>query len=101
VPTAFFERKVSPIDRERSPLIRYADHSGGEIYHATNEHSFEEFYARLTEEARNQYTLAYMPRGTDAAAKYHSIEVRVKRQGLSIKTREGYYAGEVPSTQIP
>ena len=101
VPTAYFERKLSPIDRERSPLIRYADHSGGEVYHATKEHSFEEFYSRLTEEARNQYTLAYVPRGTDSAAEYHTIEVRVKREGLDIKTREGYYAGQVPAAQIP
>ena len=101
VPTAYLERKISPIDRERSPLIRYADHSGGEVYHATKEHSFEEFYARLTEEARNQYTLAYAPRGTDRGADYHSIEVRVKRQGLDIKTRDGYYSGMIPSAQIP
>jgi Ca-activated chloride channel family protein len=101
VPTAYFERKISPIDRERSPLIRYADHSGGEVYHATKEHSFGDFYSRLTEEARNQYTLAYVPRGTDPAAEYHTIEVRVKRVGLDIKTREGYYAGQVPAAQIP
>src|ERR1700736_707710 len=101
VPTAYFERKISPIDRERSPLIRYADHSGGEVYHATKEHSFEDFYSRLTEEARNQYTLAYIPRGTDPNVDYHSIEVRVKRDGLDIKTREGYYAGQVPAAQIP
>jgi Ca-activated chloride channel family protein len=101
VPTAYFERKISPIDRERSPLIRYADHSGGEVYHATKEHSFGDFYSRLTEEARNQYTLAYVPRGTDPAAEYHTIEVRVKREGLDIKTREGYYAGQVPAAQIP
>jgi Ca-activated chloride channel homolog len=100
VPTAFFERKISPIDRERSPLIRYAEHSGGEMYHATKEHSFEEFYSRLTEEARNQYTLAYAPHGTDNSAEYHSIEVRVKREGLNIKTRDGYYAGQVPNAQI-
>ena len=101
VPTAYLERKVSPIDRERSPLIRYADHSGGEVYHATKEHSFEEFYARLTEEARNQYTLAYAPHGTDRGADYHTIEVRVKRQGLDIKTRDGYYSGQIPAQQIP
>jgi VWFA-related protein len=101
VPTAYLERKVSPIDRQRSPLIRYADHSGGEVYHATKEQSFAEFYARLTEEARNQYTLAYVPRGTDRAAEYHTIEVRVKRDGMDIKTREGYYAGQVPAAQIP
>jgi Ca-activated chloride channel homolog len=100
VPSAYLERKVSPIDRQRSPLIRYADHSGGEVYHATKEHSFEEFYSRLTEEARNQYTLAYVPRGTDPAAEYHSIEVRVKRDGLDIKTREGYYAGQIPAAQV-
>jgi VWFA-related protein len=100
VPSAYLERKVSPIDRQRSPLIRYADHSGGEVYHATKEHSFEEFYSRLTEEARNQYTLAYVPRGTDPAAEYHSIEVRVKREGLDIKTREGYYAGQIPAAQV-
>jgi VWFA-related protein len=101
VPTAFFERKISPVDRARSPLIRYAEHSGGEVYYATKEHSFEEFYSRLTEEARNQYTLAYVPRGTDRNADYHSIEVRVKRDGLNIKTRDGYYAGEIPAGQRP
>src|SRR4029077_16849522 len=37
VPTAFFERKISPVDRTRSPLIRYAEHSGGEVYYATKE----------------------------------------------------------------
>jgi Ca-activated chloride channel homolog len=101
VPTAYLERKVSPIDKERSPMIRYANHSGGEVYHATKEESFGEFYSRLTEEARNQYTLAYVPRGTDRSADYHSIEVRVKREGLDIKTRDGYYSAGVPSAQRP
>jgi VWFA-related protein len=101
VPSAYLERKLSPVDRERSPLIRYANHSGGEVYHATGEHSFEDFYSRLTEEARNQYTLAYVPRGTDRNADYHSIEVRVKREGLDIKTRDGYYSGQIPSAQRP
>ena len=55
----------------------------------------EELYSRVTEEARNQYTLAYNPTGTDRGAEYHAIEVRVKREGLTILTREGYYAGAV------
>jgi VWFA-related protein len=101
VPTAFLERKISPVDRERSPLIRYANHTGGEIYYATYERSFEQFYSRLTEQARNQYTLAYIPRGTDRNVDYHTIEVRVKREGLDIKTRDGYYADMVPRGQKP
>jgi Ca-activated chloride channel family protein len=99
VQSAYLDRKLSPLDRNRSPLIRYADHSGGEVYHATTERTFEDFYTRLTEEARYQYTLAYMPRGTDRSSDYHSIEVRVKREGLNIKTREGYYTSEIPSAK--
>ena len=99
VQSAYLERKISPIDRNRSPLIRYADHSGGETYHAAKEHSFEEFYRLLTEQARYQYTLAYVPRGTDRSSDYHTIEVRVKREGLNIKTREGYYTGATPTAK--
>jgi Ca-activated chloride channel family protein len=97
VQSAYLDRRISPLDRTVSPLIRYADHSGGEVYHATKEQSFEEFYRRLTEEARYQYTIAYMPRGTDRASDYHTLEVRVKRDGLNIKTREGYYTGSLSS----
>jgi Ca-activated chloride channel family protein len=97
VPSAYLERKISPIDRTVNPLIRYANDSGGEVYHAGKEHSFEEFYRKLTEEARYQYTLAYVPRDTDRSAEHHSVEVRVRREGLKIKTREGYYTGSIPA----
>jgi hypothetical protein len=40
-----------------------------------------------------------VPRGTDRNTDYHSIEVRVKREGLDIKTRDGYYSGGVPAAQ--
>jgi len=97
VQSAYLERRISPLDRTVSPLIRYADRSGGEVYHATKEQSFEEFYSRLTEQARYEYTVAYVPRGTDRGAEYHTVEVRVKREGLNIKTREGYYTGSTPA----
>jgi VWFA-related protein len=97
VQSAYLERRISPLDRTVSPLIRYADHSGGEVYHATKEQSFEEFYRRLTEEARYQYTIAYVPRGTDRGSDYHTLEVRVEREKLNVKTREGYYTGAIPT----
>jgi Ca-activated chloride channel homolog len=101
VPSAFLDRKISPIERTLSPLIRYANDSGGEVFHASKERGLEDFYARLTEEARHQYTLAYVPRGTDRNADYHSIEVRVKRERLEVKTREGYYTGQIPTATTP
>ena len=89
VGSAFFDRKF-----ER--LSKYAHDTGGDVYYGLKSRAMEELYARVTEEARNQYTLAYAPTGTDRGAEYHSIEVRVRREGLTILTREGYYAGATP-----
>jgi Ca-activated chloride channel homolog len=101
VPSAYLERKLSPIDRTVSALIRYANDSGGEIFRATKEQGLETFYSRLTEEARHEYTLAYVPHGTDRSADYHSIEVRVKREKVNVRTREGYFSGEIPTGKAP
>jgi VWFA-related protein len=84
------------LDRRFDRLSKYTHDTGGDIYYAAKSHAMEELYTRVTEEARNQYTLAYAPAGTDRGAEYHSIEVRVKREGLTILTREGYYAGAIP-----
>ncbi len=89
VGSAFFERRF-----ER--LSKYAHDTGGDVYYGLKSRAMEDLYSRVTEEARNQYTLAYAPSGTDRGAEYHSIEVRVKREGLTILTREGYYAGATP-----
>jgi Ca-activated chloride channel family protein len=89
VGSAFFERRF-----ER--LSKYAHDTGGDVYYALKSRAMEELYGRVTEEARNQYLLAYAPSGTDRGAEYHSIEVRVKREGLTILAREGYYAGTAP-----
>ena len=88
VGTAYFNRKF-----ER--LAKYTHDSGGDVYYGLKSRAMEELYSRVTEEARNQYTLAYNPAGTDRGAEYHSIEVRVKREGLTILAREGYYVGGV------
>jgi Ca-activated chloride channel homolog len=83
-------------DRRFERLSKYAHDTGGDVYYGLKSRVMEELYARVTEEARNQYTLAYAPSGTDRGAEYHSIEVRVRREGLTILTREGYYAGATP-----
>lgn len=83
-------------DRRFERLSKYAHDTGGDVYYGLKSRAMEELYARVTEEARNQYTLAYAPGGTDRGAEYHSIEVRVKREGLTILAREGYYAGGTP-----
>jgi len=81
----FYERKFSR-------LQSYAHDTGGDVFYAAKRNSLEGLYSRVTEQARNQYTLGYNPRGNDKAKDYHTVEVRVRREGLSILTREGYYS---------
>ena len=85
VGSSYFERKFSRLEN-------YAHATAGDIYFAEKSHAMEELYARVTEEARNQYTLAYQPHGTDRSKEYHNIEVRVEREGLKIQTRDRYYS---------
>jgi Ca-activated chloride channel family protein len=69
----------------------YASESGGDTYYARDRQMMEQLYARVTEEARHEYSLAYEPRGNDRSGKYHRVEVRVRREDMTVKTREGYY----------
>jgi VWFA-related protein len=82
-------------DRKFERLSQYAHDTGGDVYYAAKRESMEDLYARISEEARNEYTLAYAPHNTNAAKEYHDVEVRVRREGLTILTRNRYYVGGV------
>lgn len=86
VGSAFYDRKF-----ER--LSQYAHGTGGDVYYAAKKESLQDLYSRVTEEARNEYTLAYFPRDVKTANDYHTVEVRVKREGLTILARDKYYTG--------
>lgn len=78
---------------DASRLGKYASATGGDIFYASKQKELEQLYSLLTEEARNQYTLAYVPQRTDRRGNYHSIEVRVEQPGLAVIARQGYYSG--------
>jgi len=88
VGSAYFDRKFSR-------LVDYARATGGEVFFAAKRQTMEELYSRVTEEARHQYVLAYTPVGTNRGDEYHSIEVRVKREGLNVIARQGYYSSGI------
>lgn len=82
--------------RALGPLARYARATGGDVFYGNSRAELESAYRNVTEQARNQYTLAYTPRGTNRQEEYHSIEVRVRRRGLTLLAREGYFAPAAP-----
>src|SRR6202040_2498567 len=57
-----------------SRLSNYANDSGGDIYYASTSATIERLYSQITEQARHEYTLAYVPRGTPHDAPYHKVE---------------------------
>jgi VWFA-related protein len=73
-------------------LPRYCSATGGgEILPELSRNAIEDAYAQITSEARNQYTLAYVPKATTGPATYRNIEVLVDKKGLNIYTKAGYY----------
>jgi len=89
------------LKRRFSRLVNYASDSGGDIYYAVQSAAMERLYSRIIEEARHEYTLAYVPHGNNRNASYHKVEVRTTREGVTIKTRQGYYTGPlvIPAKQ--
>lgn len=79
------------LQKESSRLTKYANDTGGDTFYASKQGELERLYSAVTEEARNQYTLAFVPLYTAEHRDYHPIEVRVRRAGLNLLAREGYY----------
>lgn len=73
-------------------LSKFANATGGDFFTAAKENDLERLYARITEQARTQYTLAFVPRAPNPSKDFHSIEVRVKRSDLDLLARQGYYS---------
>jgi VWFA-related protein len=71
-------------------LPKYASDTAGETFAAFDRNTIEEAYSRITDRARNQYTLGYNTRAT-ASTSYRTIEVRVHRPNLTVIAKQGYY----------
>jgi len=81
-------------------LPRYVSATGGELYSELTRVNIERAYTRITEVARNQYTLGYTTKAT-ASTTYRSIEVRVKRPGLKVFAKDGYFPLPPPKMAAP
>ncbi len=80
-------------------LPKYAVATGGEFFSEFTQAAIETAYSRVTEVARNQYTIGYTTRATPSS-QYRDIEVRVLRPGLKVTAKQGYYPLP-PSRQTP
>ena len=78
---------------ERQDDIRaLADMTGGRTIMNTG--APEDHLQELFAESHSYYLLAFAPADRAATGKYHTIDVKLSRPRVSVRTRSGYYAGE-------
>ena len=83
----------SPVPREgRKALEQIAKETGGAYFDLTASDTLGKIYARIEDELRNQYSLGFTPAGKRPG--YRKIRVSVKRKGLSVQARDGYFPAQ-------
>ena len=83
----------SPVPREgRKALEQIAKETGGTYFDLTAGETLAKIYSRIDDELRNQYSLGFTPAGKRPG--YRKIRVSVKRKGLSVHARDGYFPAQ-------
>jgi VWFA-related protein len=75
----------------REVLKRLAKETGAGYFEPTRKLTIEAIYSQIEEELRNQYNLGYTPDKAAGSGEYRRILLTVRRKGLTVQTREGYY----------
>ena len=73
----------------RGTLRTIADQTGGVALVDTN--NFADGFSRIARENSTYYLLGYYP-ASKRDGRFHNIDVRVKRAGLTVRARAGYHA---------
>jgi len=83
-------KKPSQVQIGNLALQVLADQSGGLVLNSSNDVAGE--LARCVSDANNYYQLTFNAQPGDGPDDYHSIEVKVDRPKVTVRTRTGYYA---------
>jgi len=80
----------SPVPREgRKALERIARETGGGYFDFTAAEPLGKIYSRIEDQLRNQYSLGFTP--ASGRSGYRKLRVFLKRKGLTVQARDGYY----------
>jgi VWFA-related protein len=82
-----------------SGLGELADKTGGFLIQNTND--LRGGFTRIESDMRNYYLLTYVPKNDVFDGKFREISVKVKRGGVNVHSRKGYYAvRETPGVPV-
>jgi Ca-activated chloride channel homolog len=78
--------------QNQGPLKNFAEKTGGTFVSTPGGAAMRDAFAKIVEELGVQYTIGYSPQNSKKDGKWRSIELRVARPNLNIRTRKGYTA---------
>jgi VWFA-related protein len=70
-------------------LKEIALRTGGAYFETGKKQTLSDIYTTIEEELRNQYSLGYTPLNSEPG--YRRLKVGVRKKGLTVQAREGYY----------
>ena len=91
----WLDRFHLPFEMYDNILYKYTAMTGGDLDSSGSTNGIETCYAKIAEEARNQYTIGYFSHESIYDTRYRKIDVRVDRPDLVVIAKPGYY----PSAQ--
>lgn len=78
--------------QSQAALKNFSEKTGGKFVATPGGVELRNAFKNIAEELGNQYTFGYEPTNLKKDGKWHSLEVRISRPNLVIRTREGYNA---------
>jgi Ca-activated chloride channel family protein len=73
-------------------LKEFADKTGGRFVATGGGQVLRDAFAGIADELGHQYTIAYRPSNTTRDGKWRTLEVKVDREDLTVRSRKGYRA---------
>jgi len=78
-----------------STMIEFAARTGGRAYY--NRNDLGTAIRSALDDSAISYTLGYRPAEDRMDSRYHEIRVRIRRPGVEVRHRQGYFAGPAPT----
>jgi VWFA-related protein len=75
-----------------SILKKLAAETGGRMFRANNDRELGDAFQQISDELRSQYSIGYSPANSAHDGTYRRLDLRIRKGGLRVQARKGYYA---------
>jgi len=82
-------------------LATMAARTGGRVFAPSVGPKLDAAFSEILNDLRTQYLLGFYPKNVPPSRdRFHRLEIRLKRPGLQVQARNGYYGDSAPATGI-